>query len=277
VSAEPSMLELDGVCAGYDERRVLHELSLRVPVGSCVGLLGPNGSGKTTLLRAISRVLRLESGTIRVRGRPVRELSRRALARCMAVVPQFYELPGLFTVRGLVSLGRTPYLTGWTGPRAHDHAAIDRSLTAMDLEGMGDRPLHSLSGGERQRAVMAMALAQEPELLLLDEPVAHLDLKHGWRLMERIRLLNRDRALTVVLSLHDLNMAARFCSHVVLLDRGRLACMGPPEAVLTAERLTTIYGLPVDVVQRGGALWILPDAAKGIETGQQPGGDGNAL
>ncbi len=252
------MLEVAAVCAGYECKRVLHSLSFSIPVGACVGLLGPNGSGKTTLLRAVSRVLTLESGSILIKGQNVREMSRRELSQRVAVVPQFFELPGLFTVRGLVSLGRTPYLTGWAAPRTVDRLAVDRSLAAMDLETMGDRPLHSLSGGESQRSVIAMALAQEPELLLLDEPAAHLDLKHGWLLMERIRKLNRENRLTVLLSLHDLNMAARFCSHVVLLESGRLVCMGAPDEVLTSSRLSEVYGLPVSVIKRDNVPWILP-------------------
>lgn len=241
-------MELEDVRVLYGEREALSGLSLRLPSGGVTGLIGPNGAGKTTLLRVLSGVLSPTDGRVLIRGRPMDEMSRRGLSRLLAAVPQSVDIPVAYTVGELVALGRTPYLAGWQRSSAEDVSAVRRALEMADLVGFQDRLVEELSAGERQRALVAMALAQEPAILLLDEPTAHLDVQHAWHLAEIISHLNRERGVTVVMSLHDLNLASEFCSDLVLLDRGRLVRRGPAAEVLEASELSRVYAHPVDVV-----------------------------
>lgn len=243
-----AVLEVDDATVLYGEREALTSVSLSLPGGGITGIIGPNGAGKTTLLRVLSGVVQPAEGRVLLDGRPLEETSRRDVSRQLAVVPQSVDIPVAYTVTELATLGRTPHLSGWQRETAADIAAVQRALEMAELEGFEDRLVDELSAGERQRALVAMALAQEPSILLLDEPTAHLDIQHAWHLAEIIGHLNRDRGVTVVMSLHDLNLAAEFCTDLVLLDRGRVVRRGVPADVLEAGELTRVYGHPVDVV-----------------------------
>jgi cytidylate kinase len=218
----------------------LDGVTMHIEPGEFVGVIGPNGAGKTTLLRAISGVVPLHAGSVRVDGRDVARLTPRERARLVAVVPQVEGPPAGFTVREAVGMGRTPHLGRWGGGGAADRAAVEQALRRTRLEELEGRLVETLSGGERQRVLIARALAQEARVLLLDEPTAHLDVAVQLEIMELLAGLPPS-GLTLVAALHDLNLAAAFCARVLLLDRGRVVADGTPEAVLTGALLAPVY------------------------------------
>lgn len=253
------MLATDGVTAGYGAGPVLRDVSVAVAAGDVLGLIGPNGAGKTTLLRVLTGALAPERGRALLHGRELHGLRRREIAREIAFVPQSVTVPVALTVGELVAMGRTPYVAGWSKLGARDRDVVGRAMETTDVAGLADRLIDELSAGERQRAVVAMALAQEPRILVLDEPTAHLDIQHAWGLMELVARLNRAPGMTVVLSSHDLNLAAEFCSRLVLLDRGRVAGEGKPSAVVEPGLLTRVYGHPLVVMALdGGRTVVVP-------------------
>jgi len=234
-----------GLVCGYDGREVLHGLDLRVDCGGFAGVLGPNGSGKSTLLRALTGVLHLSAGRVRLLGTLVRRSSRREIARRVGVVPQASPVAFEFTARELVAMGRTPHIGRLHGESDRDRRAIEAALERTDTAELRDRPVSELSGGEAQRVIIARALAQEPELLLLDEPTAFLDLNHQIEVFELLRRLNREEGLTVLCVSHDLNLASVYCDRLILLCGGTIAAEGRPEEVVTAERIREVYGAEV--------------------------------
>ncbi len=240
-------VEVTGLSLGYDRREILRGLQLIARPASVLALVGPNGAGKTTLLRALARLLRPRRGAVLVDGRDVWRLSTREAARRIGLVPQGEALDWPLTVEQVTALGRAAR-RGWLLPLSRaDRAAIEDALRQTGLSGLRDRLVTSLSGGERQRVLIARALAQEPEALLLDEPTAHLDLRYQGAVLGLARRLARERRLTVVLSLHDLNLAALYADRVVLLAEGQLLAEGTPEAVFTPENLRRAYGVAVVV------------------------------
>ena len=245
--------ELRGVHFAYQRAHreplpVLRSVDLQLRPGELVALLGANGSGKTTLLRLLSGALRPGSGVAAVLGRTVRDWPRMALARRVAVLPQHMELPEGFRVAELVEMGRAPHARRWFGSTAEDEQAVARALRDADAESLADRYPQELSGGERQRVLVAMALAQEPSLLLLDEPTLHLDLAHQVSLLHRLRRLNLQRGITVLAVLHDLNLAAAFAPRVIVLDAGRVAADGAPDEVLTTDLVSRVFGVRMEPV-----------------------------
>ena len=241
---EPAIHARSIVC-GYDGREVLHGLDVEISLGEFVGVLGPNGSGKSTLLRAITGVLPLAAGEVDLFGGPVSRANRREIARRVGVVPQAAVIPFEFTVREVVAMGRTPHIARLHGESEADRAAIEAALDRTSTSGLAERLMSELSGGEAQRVTIARALAQEPELLLLDEPTAFLDLNHQIEVFELLRRLNRDDGLTVVSVSHDLNLAALYCDRLILLRDGRIVDEGTPGAVLTVDRIAEVYGAEV--------------------------------
>jgi iron complex transport system ATP-binding protein len=223
-------------------------VDLAVAPGECVVLAGPNGSGKSTLLRGLARLMKPAGGTVLLDGRQLAQWPPRALARRLAVLPQSPPSPGDLTVEQLVFLGRHPHQTLLGIPSARDRAVVAEALGQTDLVHLAARPLTALSGGERQRAWIAFTLAQEPQLLLLDEPTTFLDLAHGLAVLEMVRRLNHERGLTVVMALHDLSQAARFADRVVLLRAGRLVTAGPPAQVLTPAVIAGVFGVEAEVI-----------------------------
>ena len=230
---------------GAEPRPVLRGIDLELASGDVVALLGANGSGKTTLLRLLSGALAPDVGMVLVGGKPVQSWGRDALARRVAVLPQQLELPDGFRVAELVEMGRAPHARRLFGSTADDERAIHRALADADALDLADRVPHELSGGERQRVLVAMALAQEPELLLLDEPTLHLDLGHQVSLLTSIRRLQVQRGLTVVAVLHDLNLAAAFAPRAVVLHEGAIAADGSPDEVLSAALVQRVFGVRV--------------------------------
>ncbi len=242
------ILQADGLSAGYPGRDVLHDLSFSIASGEMVGLIGPNGAGKTTLLRVMAGDIAPGTGTMRFQAEPISSLSHRARARSIAYVPPTLDLMSAMSVAEFVALGRTPYLEGWRRLGSGDKEAIERALHVTDLASFAGRNMHELSEGEKHRAMIALGLAQEPELLLLDEPTAHLDIKHAWQIMELIHDLHSSDSVTIVITTHDLNIASEFCTRLFLMDQGRLAATGVPGDVLKDEPLSNVYDYPVRVV-----------------------------
>jgi iron complex transport system ATP-binding protein len=228
-------------------RDALAGVSLAVATGEFVALLGPNGSGKTTLVRVALGLHSPRTGSATVLGRPAGGWPRRDLARVVGVVPQREDNLFPQRVRETVRLGRYPHLGAWTAERAEDHAAVERALERCDVAAFADRWLWSLSGGEYQRVRIARALAQEPRLLVLDEPTASLDLRHEMELFELVRGLVDDSGLAAVLVTHDVNLAARFADRLVLLADGVVRAAGAPAEVLRRDVAEAVFGWPLDI------------------------------
>ncbi|HEX9634837.1 MAG TPA: ABC transporter ATP-binding protein [Candidatus Limnocylindria bacterium] len=227
-------------------REVLRGLNLHLLRGELVALVGTNGSGKTTLLRLLAGVLRPDTGIIRFDGRALGDWRRLDLARRVTVLPQQLDLPVGFRVAELVEMGRAPHAQRLFGATQADERAVARALADADALDLAHRYGDELSGGERQRVLVAMALAQEPTLLLMDEPTLHLDLAHQVAVLATIRRLRAQRGLTVLAVLHDLNLAAAFAPRIVVLDDGGVGADGPPDEVLTPALVERVFGVTVD-------------------------------
>jgi iron complex transport system ATP-binding protein len=251
-------LSAAGVVAGYGSRTVLHGVDLDLEPGVLTAIIGPNGAGKSTLLRCLAGLLRPSGGRVLLDGHDLRGLDRGTIARRIAVVPQMSETIFPFTVREIVGLGRVARLGVLARVTALDTAAVDRAIAELDLTGLATRRIDTLSGGERQRAVLAMALAQEPRVLLLDEPTVHLDPAHQRSALDHIRRLVQDRELTCVAVLHDLNLASAMCERVVVVDGGRVAADGDPTTVIDAPTIASVFGPGLVVGERGGVPFVLP-------------------
>jgi len=235
-----SLLELRAVHFQYGERSVLEDLSLSVREGSCTALIGPNGAGKTTLLRLACGGLAPTRGEVLWRGDRLADLSRKQRSRLLALVPQQLDVPFEFTVRQIVEQGRSPYLGLLRGPRREDHLAVDRALDLADVSGLSHRIFNELSGGERQRVKIALGLAQEPQLLLLDEPTQNLDIGRQVELIDLLHYL-RDSGLTIFASIHDLHLVPHNFDEVHLLGRDSSLASGRPNEILTSSHLTKAF------------------------------------
>lgn len=255
----PDALAFESVSFGYGRRRVVRDVSLNLAAGEMVGLLGPNGAGKSTLLRLGAGSLHPQLGVVRLRGDDIGRLSRRDVARRLAVAPQEFSVQFAYTVRQIVELGRTPHQDIFSMPHRHDAEAIESAMVAAGVEHVAERVFNDLSGGERQRVLIALTLAQEAPILLLDEPTAHLDIRYQIEVLELLRRLNAERKLTVLAALHDLNLAARYFSRLVLF-RETIIADGPPAQVLDAALLSDVYQTRVRVgILRGEQhLSVLP-------------------
>ena len=245
-------LELQNIRGGYGSKLVLEDLSLHIPSGQITTLLGPNGSGKSTLLKIIARTLPPFSGRVLLDGKDTTRIPHAELARVMAVLPQIHYAPEELNVQELVEMGRFPH-RGWKPFLSkHDHEVVSHVLQLTQLEDLRTRPVRSLSGGERQRAWIALTLAQEPQILLLDEPTTFLDICHQLEVIELVRNLNRTQGLTVVMVLHDLNLAASCSDTLVMLKDRRIRCAGSPAEVLTPQNLRDVFQIEAIVTQDNG-------------------------
>ena len=239
------VLTAKDLSVALDGRRVLEEVSFEVDAGERIALVGPNGSGKTTLLRAITGLIRYD-GLLALDGREVRDGPPRERARAVALVRQQADLAVDFTVEETVAFGRAPHL-GWTEAlRPADHERVAVALDALDLGALAGRPVTHLSGGEQQRTLLAQALAQDAPLLLLDEPTAHLDVRHQLDLLNRVTAL-AEAGRTVIAALHDLELAARFADRLWVLAAGRLVADGLPDVVLSPDLLRDVFGVEAEV------------------------------
>ena len=259
------MLVVDEVHFSHGRQAILDGLTLRVERGELVGLVGPNGSGKTTLLRLASGIVSPSMGRVTIHGSSLDTLKPGQVARLVSVVPQNPSLPPQFTVLDLVLMGRNPHLKLFQREGTGDLRIAAQAMELAAVRHLSGRTIGTLSGGERQRVLIAMALAQEAPVLLLDEPTASLDLAHQTRVMDLVSDLRTQRGATVLLAMHDLTLAAQYCDRLVMLARGRSYADGPPEAVLSRENVAAVYGTDALVIPHpdGCTPIVLPSSGSG--------------
>ena len=238
----------ENVSTGYGSHVVSHSLTLTIESGTMTALVGPNGSGKSTTLKTLARLIAPLSGAVYLSGQDINRLPTRKVARRMAILPQVHEVPPELTVMELVEQGRFPHVGALGMLRRQDDEAIREAIRMTRLQEFAHRPIDTLSGGERQRAWMALALSQRTEILLLDEPTTFLDVGHPLDLLQLVAGLNRDRGVTIVMVLHDLNHAARFSDRMIAMSGGRVVADGAPSQVLTPELLRSCFGVEASVV-----------------------------
>jgi iron complex transport system ATP-binding protein len=257
----PFALEAREIVAGYRDEVVLSNVSLGVRPGEIVAVVGANGAGKSTLVRVLCGTLVPRSGSVLLAGHDLRAVSRRQVAKKLAVVPQESVVAFGFTVREVVSMGRAPHQSGLLLANQHDLEAVEHALAVCDLTALADRPENELSGGERRRAVIARALAQEPEVLLLDEPAAHLDVRHAVLLYELAKRHAAERGVACIAIMHDLNAVAALADRAVLLKDGVVRASGPIGEVLSADLLEDVFGVPIRIGTdpHDGAHYFLPN------------------
>lgn len=243
-----NMLEAEKLVFSASGRNIIEDLSLQVPAGDVLAIIGPNGAGKSTLLKMLTGQLTPSAGDVRLQGEAVQSLVPSAMAKVLAYVPQGPQAPPDILVRELVSYGRHPHRAWYMGSRAEDEEAVERALERTGLLDLAKRPVGLLSGGERQRAWLALALAQQPQVLLLDEPTTFLDVCHQFELLDLLQRLNEEDNLTVVLVLHEINHALRYAKRVAVVKDGRLAALGSPWDVVTPELLRQVFRVQGEVV-----------------------------
>jgi iron complex transport system ATP-binding protein len=241
------ILRFDGVGFGYGPARVLNDVSVEVGAGEVLGILGPNGSGKSTLLNLMDGIFAPQTGDVLVQGIPIRSLGRNEVARRIAMVSQEHHFRFPFSVLQVVLMGRFAHLKGLQFEGREDLDVVRGALQATHSLELADRPIHELSGGERQRVLIARALAQEPKLILLDEPTSFLDLKYKREIFRLIGRLSGEKRLGVVVVSHDIDLVAQYCSRVVMLKEGAVYSMGEPGQVITSRNIESVFECPVHV------------------------------
>lgn len=253
--------EFSHVFAGYHNSMILNDISFAVSRGEMVGVLGANGAGKSTLIRVLTGLHPPVSGRIVIFGNDVGKIRAEERSRIIAVVPQELKTPMAYTVEELVRMGRTAVLSPWEKLSSGDHRIIERAMIYTDISHLRDRSLDALSGGEKQRAVVAMALAQKPQIILMDEPTTHLDVSHSLEIMQIIERLNIEENITVLLTSHDLNLASEFCRRLILLDCGRVVADGPPAEVLREDILGKVYHCNMRIQRdtNTGSVIVMPE------------------
>jgi iron complex transport system ATP-binding protein len=253
------ILRVENISFGYRQRKILNNISFSVKPGEICGLLGPNGCGKTTLFKCINGVLEQRGGSIEINGRDIMRLSREKLARLIAVVPQELNIVFGFSVLQIVLMGGTGRF-GFTGiPRQGDHVQAMEILSELGIESLAGRRYNELSGGEKQMVLIARALFQRTDILLLDEPTSHLDFKRQHAIMDMIKKITLEKNLTTIITLHDPNIAGRYCDRLVMLSRGEIRYEGPRRSVFHAESLGTIYDMKIRIeCTDGGTECVFP-------------------
>jgi len=240
-------VQLEHVSFAYSDGLVLQDASLSIKEGELVGLIGPNGSGKTTLLKLISGVLYPIQGEIHLDGLSLKRLKRKKVAQRVAVVPQQFHMPFAFKVEEVVMLGRTPFLSMLSEGRKKELDIVNQAMEVVGIRPLGQRFFNELSGGERQKVILAMALAQQPRLLLLDEPTAHLDISHQMEILQLVRRLNEEQGTTIIAAMHDLNLASLYFRRLIMLKEGRIFADGTPKEVLTPPLIQEVFSASVQV------------------------------
>lgn len=254
-------LEAQNLVGGYTTTPIIHGIDLALQQGEWLSLVGANGSGKSTLLKLLSRILQPQKGTVILDGKAIHSQPAQVVAQKLAILPQQQTIPAGLTVRQLVSLGRTPHQPWWQWELdREDRQKVDEAIVETGIEQFSDRLVENLSGGERQRAFLALALAQAPQVLLLDEPTTYLDIHYQLQLLELLKHLNQQQELSIVTVLHEVNLAARYSDRIAMLKQGSLWDIGTPAEVLTPENLAQVFGVEVIILQTPVGLQICPIA-----------------
>jgi iron complex transport system ATP-binding protein len=243
-----SKFRIEDVTLGYDETIVINGLTVSVPEGKITSVVGPNGCGKSTLLRSLARLMKPRGGAIYLDGAAISNLPTREVAKRLGILPQSSTAPEGLTVRELAAQGRYPHQTWLRQWSKEDERAVEKALQITGIIELADRPLDTLSGGQRQRAWISMALAQETETLLLDEPTTYLDLAHQLEVLQILSSLNREERRTILMVLHDLNNAARYSHYMIALSAGSVFAAGSPNEVMTSELLREVFHVEADIV-----------------------------
>ena len=241
-------LEVRGLKYTYGKYLVLDGVDLPIVDGEVIGILGPNGCGKTTLLKNLNKNLEPTGGCVMLDGESMADLSKKEIAREVAVVPQTNEIRFAFTVRDIVAMGRMPFQGMMGAPSREDERIVDEAIRKTGLSKHVDRHINTMSGGERQRVIIARAIAQTPKYLLMDEPTLHLDISMQFDALNLVHKLSRETGLTVVIVSHDLGMVARYCDRIVMIHDHKVHCVGTPEEVLTPENMRTVFNVDAELV-----------------------------
>ncbi len=243
-----SEINIENIDVSYSNKKIIEDLCVRIPSGGITTIIGPNGCGKSTLLKALGRILRVDKGTVYLDCKDIHRLSTNEVARKMAILPQSPSAPEGMTVEELISYGRFPYQRGLGKLTKEDAEIIKWAIEATNLHGFNKKPVESLSGGERQRAWIAMALAQQTDIILLDEPTTYLDMSYQLEVLELLEELNREHGATIVMVLHDINLAARFANYLIALKAGRIIKTGTANEVISKDVLQTVFNIDADIV-----------------------------
>ncbi len=252
------MLHIDNMSYEHSSLFRLKEIGLTISTGSIVSLIGPNGSGKSTLLRVMARLLVPKSGGILLDGKNIHHMKTKEVAKQLAMLPQMQEHLLDLTVKELVEFGRHPHQDGRSNQTSKDKEIVDWALHVTNMESMAYRLLPSLSGGERQRAWISMAIAQQPNILLLDEPTTYLDIAHQLEIMELIQELNRSQNMTIIMVLHDINQAAEYSDELFVMQQGEIQYTGTPQEVLTQKMFQQVFRIDVDLHENEGIPFYKP-------------------
>ena len=263
-------LAADNLVLSYGAATIVDHVSLHIPEGKVSAFLGPNGSGKSTIFRALARLLRPRHGTVVIDGTAIGSMTTKQVARKLAILPQQPVTPESITVEDLVWYGRHPHRKPLVASGAADREAVEWAIRATQLEGLRSHPVDALSGGQRQRAWIALALAQDTSILLLDEPTTFLDLSHQLEVLELCAELNRDQGKTVVMVLHDVNLAAEYCDHLFVIKNGQVFTQGSPGQVLTRDLIRAVYDVDAQVIPHpvSGRPLCIPSAKRTTAAGQ---------
>ncbi|MEX1308027.1 MAG: ABC transporter ATP-binding protein [Eubacteriales bacterium] len=254
-----SLIEIKNVSYSYDKRnKAVDDVSLCVEKGEFFGIIGPNGSGKTTLLKCISGYLAPHQGQVLIGGRDVKDFSAKEIAKTMALVQQHASLEYDFSVQDIVLTGRNPHLKRMQTESEADYRIARESMERAEILHLKDRLVTELSGGEWQRMILARALAQQASIMLLDEPVSGLDIRHQVAFLKSAKFLSQTEGFSVVCILHDLNLAQQYCDRIALLNEGKLHSLGSPKSVLTQNDLQAVYGIGVNLIKTKGETFVLP-------------------
>lgn len=255
-----SKIQTQDITLAYDASVVIRELSTAIPAGTITSVVGPNGCGKSTLLRSLARLMKPKGGAVYLDGNAISELPTREVAKRLGILPQDPEAPEGLTVRELAALGRYPHQSWLSQWSKDDERAVEKALETTGVLEFADRPLDTLSGGQRQRAWISMALAQETDALLLDEPTTFLDMAHQLEVLQLLDRLNREEGRTVLMVLHDLNNASRYSHHMIALSEGEVFAAGPPKDVMTAELLRKVFSVEAEIIAdpRSGVPLCMP-------------------
>lgn len=249
IKKQENLIKIKKLDWHYGENKVLDDISLNLHNCGFYGIIGPNGSGKTTLLKNISRSLEPKKGTVFFNEKDITEYSNKELAKKISYVPQNTNLEFEFSVMDIVLMGRSPYVKRFQAENANDIGIAKRAMEITNTWHLKEKNIGMISGGERQRAIIARALAQQTNIMLLDEPVSQLDIQHQIEILEMLKKLTEEKKLTVIMSLHDLNLAAQYCDKLILMDKGRVFKEGAPHEIIEEENIQKVYGMKVYIMK----------------------------
>ncbi|KYG92636.1 ABC transporter ATP-binding protein [Paenibacillus jamilae] len=249
----------------YEDRLIVEDLNVEIPQGKITALVGANGSGKSTILKTMARIMNPKGGSVLLDGKSIHKQSTREVAKQLAILPQNPTAPEGLTVTELVSYGRFPYQKGFGSMKAEDRKMVEWAIQVTGMSEFHDRPIDQLSGGQRQRAWIAMALAQDTDILFLDEPTTFLDMAHQLEVLHLLEYLNTSEKRTIVMVVHDLNHAARYAQHMIAIKKGKAEAVGTPTEVMSPDVLREVFGIEADIVTdpRTGVPLCLPYALAG--------------